>query len=45
LTIEVGGKGKNRSQVKHLENYMIASDDLETGSENKVPVWLFGFLY
>lgn len=45
LTIEVGGKGKNRIQVKHLENYLIASDDIETGSGNKVPVWLFGFLY
>ena len=45
LTIEVGGKGKNSRQVKHLENYLIASDDLETGSGNKVPVWLFGFLY
>ncbi|MGD0582273.1 MAG: AAA family ATPase [Bacteroidales bacterium] len=45
LTIEVGGKGKNRKQVKHLDNYMVASDDLETGSGNKAPVWLFGFLY
>jgi len=45
LTIEVGGKGKNRNQVKHLDNYLIASDDIETGSGNKAPVWLFGFLY
>ena len=45
LTIEVGGKGKNRNQVKHLDNYLIASDNLETGSGNKVPLWLFGFLY
>ena len=45
LTIEVGGKGKNSSQVKHLDNYLIASDDIETGGENKVPIWLFGFLY
>jgi hypothetical protein len=45
LTIEVGGKGKNSEQVKHLDNYLIASDNLETGSGNKAPVWLFGFLY
>ena len=45
LTIEVGGKGKNSEQVKHLDNYIIASDNLETGSGNKAPVWLFGFLY
>jgi len=45
LTIEVGGKGKNTSQVKHLDNYLIAADDIETGGGNKVPIWLFGFLY
>lgn len=45
LTIEVGGKGKNKEQVKHLDNYIIASDNLETGWGNKAPVWLFGFLY
>jgi len=45
LTIEVGGKGKNSEQVKHLDNYIIASDNLETGSGNRAPVWLFGFLY
>jgi hypothetical protein len=45
LTIEVGGKGKNSEQVKHPDNFIIASDNLETGSGNKAPVWLFGFLY
>ncbi|MBW6537733.1 MAG: AAA family ATPase [Mariniphaga sp.] len=44
-TVEVGGKGKTSSQVKHLEKYLIASDDIETGGGNKVPIWLFGFLY
>ena len=44
-TIEVGGKGKNTSQVKHLDNYLIASDDIEIGGGNKAPMWLFGFLY
>lgn len=45
LTIEVGGKSKTTSQVKHLDNYLIAADEIETGGENKVPIWLFGFLY
>lgn len=45
LTIEVGGKNKNSSQVKHLDNYLIAADDIEIGNGNKVPIWLFGFLY
>lgn len=45
LTIEVGGKNKSTSQVRHLDNYIIAADDIETGTGNKIPVWLFGFLY
>ena len=45
LTIEVGGKSKNSSQVRHLDNFLIAADDIETGGANKVPIWLFGFLY
>lgn len=43
--IEVGGKGKNSTQVNHLPDYLIASDDIENGFGQKVPVWLFGFLY
>ena len=45
LTIEVGGKNKSASQVRHLSNYLIAVDDIEFGSKNRVPLWLFGFLY
>ncbi len=45
LTIEVGGKNKKASLVSHLDNYLIAADDIEIGSGNKVPLWLFGFLY
>ncbi len=45
LTIEVGGKSKKSKQVQHLQNYLIAADNLETGTLNKVPLWLFGFLY
>lgn len=45
LTIEVGGKSKSGNQVKHLDNYLIAADNIETGGGKKAPVWLFGFLY
>lgn len=45
LTIELGGKNKNASQVKHLDNYLMASDDIEIGNGQIVPIWLFGFLY
>lgn len=42
---EVGGKNKTIRQIKGLENAFIAADDLEFGFENKIPLWLFGFLY
>lgn len=45
LTIEVGGKGKSENQVRHLHDYLIAADNIETGGGNKLPLWLFGFLY
>jgi predicted AAA+ superfamily ATPase len=45
LTIEVGGKSKKTTQVSHLDNYLIAADDIEIGGGNKIPIWLFGFLY
>lgn len=44
-TFEVGGKGKTATQIKDLKNAFIAADDIETGGGNKVPLWLFGFLY
>ncbi|TYR35976.1 ATP-binding protein [Sphingobacterium phlebotomi] len=45
ITIEVGGKAKGRKQIEGVENAFIAADDLEVGVENKIPLWLFGFLY
>lgn len=43
--IEVGGKDKSARQVKDEYKYLIAADDIETGYGNKIPLWLFGFLY
>ncbi|KAA8486271.1 hypothetical protein BDE36_3873 [Arcticibacter tournemirensis] len=45
LVFEIGGKGKNTKQVKHMQDYRIVSDDIEIGSDIKIPLWLFGFLY
>lgn len=45
VIIEVGGKSKTNKQVKHTQSYLIAADDIENGMGNKVPLWLFGFLY
>lgn len=42
---EIGGKNKDFSQIKDLENSFIAVDDIEIGYERKIPLWLFGFLY
>ena len=42
---EVGGKGKTFRQIKDEPNSFIAYDDVEIGTGNKIPLWLFGFLY
>lgn len=42
---EIGGKTKNRKQIAGIENSFIAADDIEYGYQNKIPLWLFGFLY
>lgn len=44
-TFEVGGKKKNSSQIAGIEHAFIAADDIEIGSQQKIPLWLFGFLY
>lgn len=43
--IEVGGKNKTGKQIQGIENSIIAADDIEEGYGNKIPLWLFGFLY
>lgn len=45
LTIEVGGKSKTSKQVKDTDSFIVAADDIETGFDTKIPLWLFGFLY
>ena len=42
---EIGGKGKGFSQIKDIPDSFVAADDIETGYGNKIPLWLFGFLY
>src|SRR5574344_2152297 len=44
-TFEIGGKNKDFSQIKDIENSYIASDSIEVGFKNKIPLWIFGFLY
>ena len=42
---EVGGKDKTNNQILNIENSFIAADGIEYGYQNKIPLWLFGFLY
>lgn len=42
---EVGGKDKSGKQIKNLTNAFMVSDEIEYGYQNKIPLWLFGFLY
>jgi hypothetical protein len=45
FVFEVGGKDKGFSQIRNIGNSFVASDDIETGAGNKIPLWLFGFMY
>jgi len=42
---EIGGKNKSFKQIKDLPNSFVVADDIEIGFGNKIPLWLFGFLY
>jgi len=42
---EIGGKNKTQKQIVGKKNAFIVADNIEFGYENKVPLWLFGFLY
>ncbi len=44
-TFEIGGKNKSFEQIKNIDNSFVVSDDIEIGFKNKIPLWLFGFLY
>ena len=44
-TFEIGGKGKGFRQISDIENSFVAADNIEVGFKNKLPLWLFGFLY
>jgi predicted AAA+ superfamily ATPase len=43
--IEAGGRRKNRKQIAGVPEAYIAADDIEYGHGDKIPLWLFGFLY
>ena len=42
---EIGGRGKGFDQIADIPNSFVVNDDVEVGFGNKIPLWLFGFLY
>ncbi|MDE6449668.1 MAG: hypothetical protein K2L41_06260 [Muribaculaceae bacterium] len=44
-TFEVGGSKKGFSQIADKPDSFVIADNIETGYGNKIPAWLFGFLY
>lgn len=45
FVFEVGGKGKTGKQINTIKNSYIIADNIEIGFQNKIPIWLLGFLY
>lgn len=45
ITFEVEGKNKDGSQIRKVENAWLALDNIEIGQGNRIPLWLFGYLY
>ena len=45
MTFEVGGKGKGQKQLPSVENGYVVKDDIEYGSGNIIPLWMFGLGY
>lgn len=43
--LEVGGRQKTTKQIHGISDSYLVVDDREIGGNNKVPLWLFGFLY
>lgn len=44
-TFEIGGKNKKRKQIQGMESSYIIADNIEYGTDRRIPIWLFGFLY
>lgn len=42
---EIGGKKKEFSQIRDIPDSFVVADDIEIGVGNRIPLWLFGFLY
>ena len=45
LLFEVGGENKAWNQIKNLPSSHFAIDGITVGNGNRIPLWLFGFMY
>lgn len=44
-TFEVGGRNKKRKQIQEIPDSYIIADDIEYGTDRRIPIWLLGFMY
>ena len=44
-TFEVGGEKKGFKQIADIPNSFILADGIEMPYENKLPLWIIGFMY
>ena len=44
-TFEVGGKKKSKKQISEAAEGYVIKDDIEYGSSNTIPLWMFGLTY
>lgn len=44
IILEVGGKNKTRKQIKNKSDSYVLADEIVVGSQDKIPLYLLGFL-
>lgn len=45
ILFEIGGKSKTTTQIKGLKKAFLSLDNIEFGVAEKIPLWIFGFMY
>lgn len=45
ITFEIGGKNKGKKQISDIADGYVVKDDIEYGSGNIIPIWMFGLNY
>ena len=44
-TFEVGGNKKSYRQIADMPDSFLAVDDMAVGWANRIPLWMFGWMY